>query len=305
MALLLTANGTLAQTDDLGVPGQGPVTRNLTDVLRVVIKSPCFDAESLVDVVDDWIGRDTVDGRITGIQVRASQGVLSFSIEVADQPPTTREFPELPHDCTEQTKAIGLSIGLAIEALEADFPAAAAEAPDASNVLVSVTGVLSTGIPTGLGLGAALNLEWRPAPWLGLRVGASGLTAGEQRLRDGMPFVYTPSLIVGSMGACITGDLVTSLALAGCGDVALGAFRTSSGGQFDKESTSQVWSHLSAAGELRWTLAGAFGVLLRAEALFPLRPITIDVRNENRVPVASRQFPVVIGAVHLGPTLAF
>jgi hypothetical protein len=68
---------------------------------------------------------------------------------------------------------------------------------------------------------------------------------------------------------------------------------------------SQVWSHLSASSELRWTVVGAFGVLLRAEAMFPLRPITIDVRNENRMPVASRQFPSVIGAVHLGPTLAF
>lgn len=305
MAFLLTANASSAQADDLGVAGQSPVTRNLSDVLRVVIKSPCFDAESLTDVVDDWIGRDTVDGRITGIQVRASQGVLSFSIEVAGQPPTTREFPELPHDCTEQTRAIGLSVALAIEALEADFPHAAPGLTDAPSLSVSVTGLLGTGIPTGLGFGAALNLEWRPATWLGLRIGASALTSSEQRLRDGMPFVYTPSLVVGSLGVCITGDLVASLALAGCGDAALGAFGTASGGQFEEESTSQVWSHLSASGELRWTLTGTFGMVLRAEAMFPLRPITIDVRNDNRMPVASRQFPNVIGAVHLGPTLAF
>lgn len=305
MTVLLTTGVASAQSDGGAVPHEGPATRNLSDVLRVVIKSPCFDAESLADVVDDWIGRDTVDRRITGIQVRASQGVLSFSIEVADQPPTAREFPELPHDCTEQTKAIGLSIALAIEALEADFPAAAPGASDAPSLLVSVTGALSTGIPTGLGIGGALNLEWRAVPWLGLRVGASGLTANEQRLRDGMPFVYTPSLIVGGLGACITGELVGWLAVAGCGDAALGAFRTSSGGQFEEESTSQVWSHLSASGELRWTLVGALGVLLRAEALLPLRAINIDVRNENREPVASRRFPRVIGAVHLGPTLAF
>jgi len=274
----------------------------LQDVIRVVIKSPCFDRESLADGVEEWLGRDTVDGRVTSIQVRASQGTLSFAIELGQLPPTLREFPELPRDCIEQRSAIALSIAMAITALETDLPAPAA-APDPRFVL-SATGSLTTGIPTALGVGGGVGIEWRPTAALGFRFGVVGITsASEQRLRDTRPFQYRSHLASSVTEACLRWS-AGGWELAGCAGVYIGGLWTASAGQFKGNSMTHTWYAASASAELRVAVSGGFGVLLGIDAIAPLRVITIAVADNGSL-VAERRFPSLLGALRLGPTLAF
>lgn len=268
----------------------------------MVIKSPCFDRESLADGVEEWLGRDSVDGRVTSIQVRASQGLLSFSIELTELPPTVREFPELPRDCVEQRSAIALSIALAINALETDLPPTAAPAP--MPFQLSVTTTLTSPIPSALGVGGGIGIEWRPTTSFGLRATAVGITsAAEQRLPDDRPFRYRSHLVTSRADACLRVESGVWEADA-CAGIWWGALRVASAGQFAGNTQDHGWYAASASAELRLAASRTVGLVLGVDLVAPLRVITIGV-SENDALVAARRFPSMVGALRLGPTFSF
>jgi hypothetical protein len=276
---------------------------SVNDVVRVVIKSPCFDNESLADEIEEWLGRDTIDHRVQSIQVRASQGVLSYAIEMEGQPPTVREFPELPRDCTEQRSAIGLSIALAVDALESDL--IPVEPPPAPQFQLTGFGILTTGVPSVVGLGGGLGVEWRPGRVASLRIGIEGVTsARSQRLRDDLDFEYGSRLITSRTEGCLRGT-TTHVEIAGCGGFRWGALWTVPSGQFAGNTTSHGWYALSVSAELRFFTRGSFGVLVGVDLILPLRETTVAVRDEFGALSAWRQFPSVTGALRVGPTLSF
>lgn len=279
--------------------------RPIAEVLRVMIKSPCFDRDSLADAVEEWLGRDTVDGRVTRIQIRASQGLLSFSIELGAQTPTTREFPELPRDCVEQRSAIALSLALAIDALESDLPPALAEPPPSFQLNLHATA--TTGLPSALAVGGGLGFEWRPSPGLGLRLGIMGVTdTAEQRLQDELVFRYRTRLLTARADGCGRLDVGDWEAVA-CVGVMTGSLWTVSGGQFDGQTDAHGWYAGVASAELRLAGSRTVGLMLGVDLIVPLRAIRIAVRDgdDPDVLVAWRDFPSVIGALRLGPTLSF
>lgn len=271
----------------------------------MVIKSPCFDRDSLADEVEQWLGRDTADGRVTSIQIRASQGVLSFSIEVDGQPATVREFPELPRDCLEQRSALGLSIALAIDALESDLPPVMPrqELP----IQISLAGALTTGIPTALGLGGYVGAEWRVTRWLGLRVGITGITSSaEQRLTDSLAVAYDTRLLSTRTDACWRLPNGDQWELAACAGFWWGELKTTSGGAFDNVSASHAWYAASVSAELRLAGNAHFGLVLGLDAIVPLRSSTqLAVLDSDGKPIDPRSFPRVLGGLRLGPTLSF
>ncbi len=277
--------------------------RPIDEVLRVVIKSPCFDRDSLADEVEEWLGRGHVDGRISSIQVRASQGILSFSIEVNGQAPSAREFPELPRDCVEMRGAIGLSLALAIDALESDL--APVEVHDDAVFSVGAQALVTTGIPSALGLGGQIDVQWRPSRWLGIKVGIFGIVSATEQDLDQDSFRYRVRWWSGRGDLCARGPLGSHWELAGCTGFQWGQLTTLAGGRFEGKVT-HGWYAVSGGIELALAGNGPLGLTLAVEAVVPLRDLRVVVAGEEPGEiVAQREFPRVIGAVRLGPTLSF
>lgn len=94
-----------------------PAVRPLREVLRVEAGASCLDAALLAESVHSWLGRETVDGEVTFVEVRgdpARADAVSIAVELRGER-IERSFDPAPSACAELHAVVGLAIAIAVD----------------------------------------------------------------------------------------------------------------------------------------------------------------------------------------------
>jgi hypothetical protein len=288
-----------------------PPSHQLANALSLALKSPCFDRDSLAEEIERWLGRSRVDARVQRIRVRASQGTLSFSIDLIGQPPVARNFDDLPRDCGAQRRAIALSIALAVDAVEADLPAwrppptAGGSRPPPARWRLALQGMATTALPEKLGWGGLMSIERRVVSGVAVRLGMGAAFAGDQRLGEARAPRIEALLMAARAEGCGGLPLAERLEVALCAGFWGGVFSARAPDLVEPGRAMQGWWAAAVSPELRLALTPRWGMALGADLAVPLRGGVLQVLDMQGEVALSRPLPRVVGALRLGPVLSF
>lgn len=294
-------------------PGRAPTptSRGLQAALEVRPGATCLSAETLVEHVRSWLGKDEV-GIDVRVEVAGDEQASDAAVITVHTPAGVieRPFEHGPPGCSDMHAVIGLAIAMAIDAsvlaslgyeviegsqppspaLDSERPplqarrAASAPAPAPPRrarlrAIAAARGGLWFGTLPGIAGGGQLHVELGWRPWFELRAGVLGGGGGPQPLGSG---TVQLGLVAGRLDACF-GVLRRRLRPRLCLGPTAGGFQALGRGFAEGTSAAiSPWAAAMLALELRIAATKVFSVDFTVDAVIPFFKPVVAVRDKDK-----------------------
>lgn len=292
-------------------PGRAPTptSRGLQAALELRPGATCLSAETLVEHVRSWLGKDEVAVGVR-IEVEGDEQASDAAVIIVHTPAGVieRPFEHGPPGCSDLHAVIGLAIAMAIDAsvlaslgydviegpqppspgvdnelppLQARRPAAPASPPPRRarvRAAAAVRGGLWLGALPGIAGGGQLHVELGWRPWFELRAGVLGGRGGRQSLGSG---TVELGLVAGRIDACF-GVARRRLRPRLCVGPTAGVYQALGRGLAEAVTVVRPWAAAALAVELRIAATKVFAVDVTLDALIPFIKPVVQVRDKDK-----------------------
>lgn len=329
-AVVAPGETVVAPGETVAPPTDDPAAQALADAVAVKAGATCLDRARLVTQIRTWLDIDDLDPRLVVEVVGDARDPhkLAFTLRRDEHVIAVRRFEPAPKRCADLHAVVGLAIALAIDATlietvsgdptagtggdddVAPEPAPAHDDEVPANLTrprppppprrvspwslrASLDGVLSFGMPPGVGGGVHFGLvaRWRDA--LDLGFGAVGVSSGRERVGDAGALF---SAIAGRVDLC-GGRSFGRLHPRGCGGFLAGAALAAGQGFARATSSTLPWLAVPIGAHLEVRLTDRFGLDLGVEGLVGVtRPVFEGLTQRSElVSRAYARFGVLAG----------
>ncbi len=331
--LLCGPAGACAQVGDGAQAADIP----LAQVVQLDAGATCLEMDRLTLRITRWRERDTVDARIR-VDVHgdaASANRVSFTVTKLGGASAQRTLANAPEDCDELHSAVALAIALSIDATlidpraqkEAELPVPDAAEPEHTPLLPPPALLQhpersrpAAEAPMHLELGLLIGpsvrvlrdttpafsprLWFSPLPWFSLSLTGYVTHLAEQRVGT-TPGDVSSTLATGGLEACFGGQPIEQLDLTGCIGGRLGALHNRGTGFTPNFTTTNAWSAISGAVQLRAWVVREVAVGVSIEGFVPPAEYVILVRGVRGAADQSAAFPHFGLLIAIGPVFRF
>lgn len=310
-------------------------------IVEAIAAAPdaCFDGNSLADSIATWLGKKSIDSRISILVRRPLADSVRFTVEREQKLVGERDLAVGTLPCPDLRAAVSLAIAIAIDATLLDSlgiqppvttpserDAEATEPPSSPPPVVAPSppaivdrprpqprgpkppthglalGVEATtlfAVLPGPALGASPRIGYAPTEWLDLRVSALGTTRAQTVVGGG---TASASLFAGRAEACVLEGL-TEVRAGGCVGGSVGSYAAEGAGLAPAYSTNVRWAAVTARAEARYPVHTSLALLVGITAFVPvLRPELQVVDIQGQI-VDTWQAPPVGFGVSIGGDL--
>ncbi|MBA3550279.1 MAG: hypothetical protein H0T76_27705 [Nannocystis sp.] len=293
-------------------PGRAPTPtiRELQEALELRPGATCLSAETLVEHVRSWLGKDEVAVGVR-IEVEGDEHASDAAVIIVHTPAGVieRPFEHGPPGCSDLHAVIGLAIAMAIDAsVLASLGYDVIESPPASpgvdpelpplqarrkvapasppppprkarvRAAAALRGGLWLGALPGIAGGGQLQMELGWRPWFELRAGVLGGRGRPQPLGSG---TVELGLVAGRIDACF-GVSRRRLRPRLCVGPTAGVYQALGRGLTEAVTVVRPWAAAALAVELRIAATKVFAVDVTLDALIPFIKPVVQVRDKDK-----------------------
>ncbi|MFO0567563.1 MAG: hypothetical protein U0263_18030 [Polyangiaceae bacterium] len=294
----------------------------------------CMTRQELVQNVELWLGRGTLDERISIRVEELDPTSLRFVVSRGGAPAAERRFKTTDVACPDLRAAVALAIALAIDATvlkavlepvapaptepppaprETEPPAKPKAAkpkaravpkprsPDEAGLEAEVHAMVLVGVLPRATVAGQVGAAFRIAPDLALRISGFGTPPRDVPVGSSSAEV---GMAAGVLGACLTRPL-SFARVRGCAGGAAGRWSAEGRGFARDRVTALPWAAATADLELLVPVADALAFSARAEAVFPfVRPV-LEERDPRGGVLAQEQAPPAGFGAGVGVVVGF